>query len=106
MIPAPESVRRKLPVLVPLNFSENAPPLSVVAVPVAVATEIPASRCPPFVAETLPENSEMTGGVGAGGAGGAEGVAGDEEPQADTKPHRTTASIRRIVAQYSRASKR
>src|SRR5262245_52387077 len=100
MTPAPDSVRRKFPVLAPLIFSENAPPLSVVTVADEVATEMPASGCPPFVAVTAPENSETTGGGGgAGGAGvgGADGVAGEEEPQAETNPHRMTASTRFMV---------
>lgn len=100
MIPAPESVTRKLPVLVPLNFSEKAPLPSVEFVVVEVATEILPSRCPPFVADTIPENSETTGAGGVGGsvgAGGEDGVAGDEEPHAETKPQRTMASSRRIV---------
>lgn len=91
---------RKFPVLVPLNLSEKAPLPSVATVEVEVATEMLASRCPPFVAETLPENSETTGaggGGGVGGAGGEEGVAGDEEPHADTRLQRTTTRARRIV---------
>ena len=88
MIPEPDSVTRKVPVLVPLNFNENAPLSSVDTVLVDVATEIPDSRRPPLVAVTVPANSETTGGGGVGGVGaggGDEGVEGEEEPHAQTK---------------------
>ena len=87
--------------LVPLNLSEKAPLPSVATVEVVVSTEILASRWPPFVAETIPENSETTGAGGMGGVGGAgveEGVAGDvEPPHAETRLQRMTTSARRIA---------
>src|SRR5258705_4909633 len=76
MIPGPDKVTRKFPVLVPENLSEKTPLASVDTVAVEVATEMAASPCPPFVAVTLPEKFDKAGvGVGAGvaGAGGAEG---------------------------------
>src|SRR5262245_47339684 len=92
--------QEKVPSTRAVDFQRKRPSAIVVTVADEVATEMPASGCPPFVAVTAPENSETTGGGGgAGGAGvgGADGVAGEEEPQAETNPHRMTASTRFMV---------